>query len=227
MIMIQCLILEDERSAQEVLQSYIEKTPFLNCLGVYESGLDIPLEDLQKVDLLFLDIQLPEINGLSFLKTIQNPPKVIITTAFTNHAIEAFEEAVCDYLVKPFAYERFFKAVTRVRNELHTSMKQNKHVFVYADKATHKIEINTILFLKAEVDYVNIVTKENQILVSDSLRNWKEKLEAYPFMQVHRSYIINLNEVVKIAGNQIYLNDEMIPIGKTYKESFLKKIQES
>ena len=101
--MIQCLILEDELSAVEVIEAYIAKTPFLNYLGAYESGLDIPPEQLKKADVLFLDIQLPELNGLSFLKTLQNPPLVIVTTAYPNFAIEAFEEAVTDYLVKPFS----------------------------------------------------------------------------------------------------------------------------
>ncbi len=222
--MIRCLLLEDELSAQEILQSYVDKTPFINCIGIYESGLDIPLEKLQEVDVLFLDIQLPELNGLSFLKTLRNPPKVIVTSAYSNYAIEAFEEAVFDYLVKPFSYERFFKAITRVRNELSTHEKvKSKHLFVYADKTTYKIIIDDILYLKAEVDYVNMITKETQILISDSLRNWKEKLKEYSFLQVHRSYMINLNEITKVVGNQVYIGNKGIPIGKKYKETFLSK----
>ncbi|MDY7396996.1 response regulator [Aureibaculum sp. 2210JD6-5] len=135
--MIQCLILEDENAAQEIVQSYIDKTPFLSSLGVYESGLDIPLDILEHADVLFLDIQLPEINGLSFLKTIKNPPKVIVTTAYSNNAIEAFEEAVIDYLVKPFSYSRFFKAVSRVR-DLHIEKQNSEQLFLYADKTIYK-----------------------------------------------------------------------------------------
>ncbi|MTI32939.1 LytR/AlgR family response regulator transcription factor [Xanthovirga aplysinae] len=116
--MIKCLVLEDEKAAQDVLKNYIEKTPFMSCVGIYETGLDIPQKHLQQTDVLFLDIQLPELNGLSFLKTLEYPPKVIITTAYPDYAIEAYEEAVVDYLVKPYSYERFFKAVSRVRNQL-------------------------------------------------------------------------------------------------------------
>ncbi len=223
--MIHCLILEDEQSAQEVLLSYIEKTPFIDCLGVYESGLDIPPEQLQQADLLFLDIQLPELSGLSFLKTLTNPPKVIVTTAYTDHAIEAFEEAVIDYLVKPFSYERFFKAITRIRNLFLEQRKEKKeHLFLYADKTIYKVNSKDILYLKAEVDYVKVVTIDTEILILDSLRNWNEKLQGLPFIQVHRSYIINIHKISKVYGNQVFINDKPIPIGKTYKEPFLKKI---
>ncbi len=223
--MIHCLILEDEQSAREVLQGYIDKTPFVNCIGMYESGLDIPLEKLKRADVLFLDIQLPELNGLSFLKTVTYPPKVIITTAYSNHAIEAFEEAVLDYLVKPFSYERFFKAVTRARNLFLVQQKEKiEQLFLYADKTIYKVEINDILYLKAEVDYVNVITKDREILILDSLRNWKDKLANFSFIQVHRSYIININKIEKIYGSQVFINDKSIPIGKTYKELFLKRL---
>ncbi len=224
--MIQCLVLEDEQSAQEVLQNYIDKTPFISCLGIYESGLDIPPEQLQQVDVLFLDIQLPELSGLSFLKTVTDPPKVIVTTAYTEHAIEAFEEAVIDYLVKPFSYERFFKAVTRVRNLFPEQQKeQKKHLFLYADKTIYKVTVDDILYLKAEVDYVKVVTVDTQILILDSLRNWSEKLQESSFVQIHRSYIINTNKISKVYGNQVYIGTKVLPIGKTHKELFLKIIK--
>jgi DNA-binding LytR/AlgR family response regulator len=220
-----CLILEDEQSAREVLQSYIDKTPFVHCTGTYESGLDIPPEELKRADVLFLDIQLPELNGLSFLKTVTNPPKVIVTTAYSNYAVEAFEEAVLDYLVKPFSYERFFKAITRARNQFLTQQKEaNKQLFLYADKTIYKVEIDEISYLKAEVDYVNVITKDREILISDSLRNWKEKLQDFSFVQVHRSYIINIDKITRVYGNQVFINDQSIPIGKTYKEDFLQRL---
>ncbi len=224
--MIHCIILEDEKPAQEVLQNYINKTPFLDCIGIYESGLDISQEKLQQATIIFLDIQLPELNGLSYLKTIINPPKIIVTTAYQNYAIAAFEEAVVDYLLKPFSFERFFKAVNRVRNNLIFQKKQiDKNLFLYADKTLYNINIDDILFLKAEVDYVKVVTSEKKFLISDSLRNWNEKLQNFRFMQIHRSYIINIDKITKIYGNQVFIGNKVIPIGKTYKELFLKKIK--
>ncbi|WP_271783043.1 LytR/AlgR family response regulator transcription factor [Aquimarina algiphila] len=223
--MIHCLIIEDEHGAQEVLQNYIEKTPFVNCLGVYESGLDVPLQELDETDFLFLDIQLPELNGLSFLRTLSNPPKVIITTAYPDYAVEAFEEAVVDYLVKPFSYERFFKAVNRLQDIKALDNNENtKQLFIYADKAIYKVNIDDILFLKAEVDYVKVVTKDKSILILDSLRNWEEKLHNSNFVRIHRSYIINLDKIEKVLGNQVFIQDTVMPIGKTYKNDFLKRI---
>lgn len=224
--MISCLILEDEQPAQEVLQNYIDKTPFIDCLGIYENGLDIPQEKLLKSNLLFLDIELPELNGLSYLRTIENPPKVIITTAYSDYAVDAFEQNVIDYLVKPFSYERFFKAVSRVRNNIiFHQKKENKNLFLYADKTLYKVNIDDVLYLKAEVDYVNIITETKDVLILDSLRNWKEKLQGFPFIQIHKSYIINIDKISKIYGNQVYIGNKVLPIGKTYKEVFLKAIK--
>ncbi|WP_340200677.1 LytR/AlgR family response regulator transcription factor [Ascidiimonas sp. W6] len=224
--MIQCLILEDEPSAVEILETYIKKTPFLHCLGVYESGLDVPTQQLQEANILFLDIQLPELNGLSFLKTLQNPPMVIVTTAYPNYAIEAFEEAVTDYLVKPFSYERFYKSLSRVRSLLRVQQKDTKNkIFLYADKTIYKTYIEDILFLKAEVDYVNVVSAEREVLVLDSLHNWSEKLSQFNFRRAHRSYIINLNQIEKISGNQVFVKGNTLPIGRTYKQDFLEALQ--
>lgn len=224
--MIQCLILEDESSAVEILQSYVDKTPFIDCIGTYETGLDIPLDHLKQADLLFLDIQLPDLNGLSFLKTLTDPPKVIVTSAYPNYAIEAFEVAVLDYLVKPFSYERFFKAVIRVREQVLPEQKnKDKQLFLYADKTIYKINTEDIIFLKAEVDYVQVVMKEQQILILDSLHHWEEKLSEYNFIRAHRSYIVNLNRVEKITGNQIFIENKIVPIGRTYKENFINMLK--
>ncbi|WP_422862016.1 LytR/AlgR family response regulator transcription factor [Flagellimonas sp. W118] len=218
-----CIILEDEKAAQEILEGYLEKTPFLIHLGTYESGLDIPLEEMQSADVLFLDVQLPELNGLQFLKTIANPPKIILTTAFTEYAVEAFEESVVDYLVKPFSYERFFKAITRVHSLLPTQ--DNKQLFLYSDKTIYSILAHDILYIKAEVDYVKIVTNKKEFLVLDSLRNWNEKLQGLRFVQVHRSYLINLNHISKVYGNQVFIKTAAIPLGKTFKENFIRKLK--
>ncbi|AWX45836.1 Sensory transduction protein LytT [Flagellimonas maritima] len=226
--MIQCVILEDEPSAVEILEAFIAKTPFLHCLGVYESGLDVPPKQLQEADILFLDIQLPELNGLSFLKTLQNPPMVIVTTAYPNYAIEAFEEAVTDYLVKPFSYERFYKSLARARSLLEQHKKDKKNqVFLYADKTIYKTAIEDILYLKAEIDYVNVVTQEREVLVLDSLNNWVEKLNPFSFRRIHRSYMVNLDQIEKVFGNQVFVKGNTLPIGRTYKQDFLEALQKT
>lgn len=223
--MIHSLIIEDEKAAQEILMDFIDKTPFLQCIGLYESGIDIPHALLNKADVLFLDIELPELNGLSYLKSLDTPPKVIITTAYSDYAVDAFEENVLDYLVKPFSYERFFKAITRVKDQIVKDKKEiQKYFFVYADKTHHKVFLDDILYLKAEIDYVMVTTQNNSLLVLDSLRNWEEKLSEYNFLRIHRSYIINIDKVEKVSGNQVFIKNETIPVGQSYKELFFKTL---
>ena len=221
--MLNCLILEDEQDAQELLKSYIEKVSSLHILGIFESGLDVPIDLLANTDLLFLDIQLPELNGIQYLKSIEIPPKVIITSAYQNFAIEAFDLAVTDYLLKPYSFERFYKSINRVFENQATPSKNKDTFFVYADKTTHKIKSSDILYIKAEVDYVKIKTVKQEVLILDSLKNWNEKLKGQHFAQVHRSYIVNMEKVESISGNQLCIQDaEYLPISSTFKESVLK-----
>ena len=216
--MLKCIIIEDEKNAQSILVHYIEKTSFITCVGIYESGLDIPQKILQTVDFMFLDMELPELNGLAFLKTLVNPPKVIITTAYPDFAIEAFEHAAIDYMVKPFSYVRFLTAVNRIRTTK-LYLDDPEYILIYADKITHKIKLNDILYIKSELDYVAIVTTEEKILTLGSLSNWLQKLDTSIFIQIHRSYIINTNRLKKIKPNAVLIEAIEIPIGSTYKET--------
>lgn len=219
--MINCIVLEDEKNAQKVLEYYISKTKFIHCLGFFESGLDIPISLIKKVDVIFLDIELPELNGLDFLKTIENPPKVIVTTAYPNFAVDAFELAVLDYLIKPFSYERFVKGINRVREQL--SKVSDEFIFVYADKTIHKLKVENILYIKSELDYVSVVTEKEQLLLLDSLNNWEEKMKSYDFLRVHRSYIVNTKRIHKIRASKVMINAIEIPIGVTYKAKLTEK----
>ncbi len=225
--MIKCLVIEDEPTAQNILTSYIDRTPFAVLKASYESGLEVPPADFDEVDLLFLDIELPALNGLSYLKSIRQAPKVIITTAYPNYAVDAFELEVLDYLLKPFSYERFFKALTRVRHQLHLERggADVEELFLYADKSFHRVAIQDILYLKAEVDYVKVVLHNRSILILDSLRNWEEKLKSSGFLRIHRSFIINPKRIDRVSGNQVYIQEQVIPIGKVYREEFFKRIE--
>jgi DNA-binding LytR/AlgR family response regulator len=225
--MIECIILEDEKPAQKILQGYIESTPFLSLLGTYESGIHIPNSLMQKADLLLLDVQLPKMSGLSYLKTLSHPPKVIVTTAYADYALLAFEEAVVDYLLKPFSYERFFKAIDRVRNTLNIKAQKNSDkIFVYSDKVFYNLNIIDILFVKAEADYVDIITESKNYLILDSLKNWNEKLKTHNFVQTHRSYIVNLDKINKICNKHIYFdNNQKSPIGSSFKKDLLLSIK--
>jgi DNA-binding LytR/AlgR family response regulator len=219
--MINCIVLEDEKNAQKVLEHYIDQTKFTHCLGFFESGLDIPISLIKKADVLFLDIELPELNGLDFLKTIENPPKVIVTTAYPNFAVDAFELAVLDYLVKPFSYERFIKGINRVREQLTET--NDESIFVYADKTMHKLKVEEILYIKSELDYVSIVTEKEQLLFLDSLNNWEKKMKPYDFIRIHRSYIVNSKRIHKVSASKVTVNTIEIPVGITYKAKLAEK----
>lgn len=222
-----CIILEDEKPAQAILNNYIKKTPFLNLMGIYESGVDIAHEHMQKADLLFLDIQLPGINGLKYLQSLAHAPHVIVTTAFSHYAIDAFDAAVVDYLVKPFSYERFLTAVNRVRTLLPPSQSINADkIFIYTDKTFYNIAIKDIICIKSEGDYINVITDDETYLVLDSLKNWKEKLTGHQFIQCHRSYIVNLNKIEKCTNEKIHLhNSKIIPVSQTYKSQLIDSIK--
>ncbi|WP_338409594.1 LytTR family DNA-binding domain-containing protein [uncultured Flavobacterium sp.] len=221
-----CIIIEDEAPAQQLLLKYINETAGIECIGVFESISELPLRVLSEIDFIFLDIQLPGVNGIDFLKNLEIKVKVIITTAYRDYAIDAFEEAVEDYLIKPFSYQRFFKAVMRVqKNTFKKIEEKNKELFVYADKTFYKIMKNDILYIKSEVDYVQIICLGTKLLVQDSLNNWEQKLNKDNFIRIHRSYLINFSKINKVEANMVYINEARLPVGKTYKEKFLELIK--
>lgn len=219
--MLKCIILEDEQAAQDLLSGYIEKVSFLDCIGVFESGMDLSPELVAAADLIFLDIQLPGLDGLSYVKSLDNPPHIIVTSAYTEHALEAFEIAVTDYLLKPFSFKRFLKAVNRVKaNETKLPPTDQVH-FIYADKTTYKVKSSEILFVKAEVDYVKVVTDKQEILVLDSLRNWTQKLNKQGFIQIHRSYLVRLEAVLSVSASEVMLASHQLPVGASFKKALL------
>ncbi len=214
-----CIIIEDELPAQKVLENHISKTNFLSCLGVFDSPVMVQLEILNQCDLVFLDIEMPEISGLDFLKANRIKAKVIITTAYPDYAIDAFEEHVFDYLLKPISYPRFLKGVTRVKEAFEKNSNKNE-IFIYTDKTYHRITIEDIDLIEAQIDYIKIYYKGNKYLLQDSLSNWEEAYKSCSLIRVHRSFIINLKKIDKIQNNLIFINEMPIPIGNTYKDYF-------
>ena len=234
-----CIIIEDEIPAQEILINYISKVPDLKLLGIFNSALKASnILQINTVDLVFLDINLPTISGINYLKTIKNPPKIIITTAYTNYAVESFEyDIIIDYLVKPFGFERFLKSINKVEAKQqntvptmqHQSIKEvtknNESIFINVDKVLHKINVNTILYVQSDRNYVTVVTKALSLSFIDSLKNWVGYLKQDCFIQIHRSFIININYIEKLTGNLAYINQQKIPVGKIYKVELFKKIK--
>lgn len=228
-----CIIIEDELPAQRVLHNYIAKLIDFTIVGSYQSALEANTILLtQPIDVLFLDINLSDISGIQYVKTLANPPKIIITTAYQEHAVESFElETICDYLVKPFSFERFLKAVNKIKRDQHKAThnnfpkEQDEVVFLNIDKTLHKIAINDILYIASDKNYISIKTLQARYTYIDSLKNWNAKLPETQFVQVHKSYIVNCQCVEKISGNVVVINKEKIPLGRLYKASFLKKLK--
>jgi DNA-binding LytR/AlgR family response regulator len=218
-----CLIIEDQLPAQRILQTYMESIPELKLIKACSNALEATRYlQQERIDLIFLDINLPKISGISFLKNLSNPPKVIITTAYSEYALEGFELDVTDYLLKPFAFERFHKAVLKVLDQ-QPEPQQTGYVFIKSDKEFYKVEVAQMLFLKSDDNYVKIITSERQYMQSGSLQGWADQLPDN-FIRVHKSYMINLSKVDKVAGNRVYLADHEIPIGRAYREALVKRI---
>lgn len=230
---LQCIVVDDEPIARQILENYIETIPNLVVIASCKNALEA-LEVLheKQVDLLFLDINMPKFSGLSLLKTIQQKPSVIITTAYPEYAIEGFELAVTDYLLKPFSLERFLQAVLKVQHKepktetSNLAVNLNKvqtSVFVKSDKKIIKVNFDDILYIEAYGNYIKIFA-DKMILTPQTLSSFLEKLPD-SFIRVHKSFIINFNKLKLIDGNQVILeNNSKLPLGKLYRKSILDKV---
>ncbi|GGK59238.1 LytR/AlgR family response regulator transcription factor [Rufibacter glacialis] len=243
--MIRCICVDDEAYASNLLKAYIEKIPFLRFVGSTTS----PVEALGWVsegrcDLVFLDIQMPELTGLQFLKLAGHKCKVILTTAYPEYALEGYEHNVVDYLLKPIAFDRFLKAVQKAQAVLAPSLvamppaipliqplpaaAAQEYMFVKGESKNKFLRINyaDILFIEGLKNYVSLYLPQQRVVTYQTLRELEEQLPQPPFYRVHKSYIISIDKVRMVDGNTLYLQDKEIPIGETYREGFFKLIRE-
>lgn len=225
-----CIIIEDEIPAQKILNNFISKIPNLELVDTFKAAIEAnTFLNSNTVDVVFLDINLPDISGIDFIKTIKNPPAIIMTTAYPDYAVNSFElDTIVDYLVKPFSFDRFLKAVNKAKDRKERSnnitVEDEETIFLNVDKTLHKLVLNSILFIESDRNYITVVTESQRFSYIDSLKNWKEKLPSNQFIQVHKSYIINSKFVSKISGNVLFVKDNKIPIGRTYKQDLLVKL---
>jgi len=223
---IKCLIIDDEPVAQDILKHFITDDSRLELVSTCSNAFEAnDILQKEKVDLLFLDINMPKLSGLAFYKSLNHPPAVIFTTAYPEYALDGFEVEAVDYLLKPFTFERFFKAVSKVVNKIAETRENRDSILLNADKKIFKININDIYYLEAQGDYVNVCLKDKQLLVHNTLQNLKKQLPETRFERIHKSYIIALDKFDYIEGNMLVSNRKYLPIGNTYRESFLKKIK--
>lgn len=229
---LQCIIADDEPIARQILENYIGDTPHLELVATCKNAFEV-LEELQRqsVDILFLDINMPKLSGLSLLKTMQQKPNVIITTAYSEYAVEGFELAVTDYLLKPFSLERFLQAVMKVKSKTIEVVPSTKaaikpsddFIFIKSDKKIIKVNLDDISHVEAYGNYVKVHT-DKMILTPQSLTEFLSKLPD-SFLRIHKSFAINFDYLKLIDGNQIVLNNNVkLIIGKSYRKSVLERI---
>jgi len=232
--MIRCIIIEDQPPAKRVLQKFIGEMENIELKASFSDAL-MAMEFLkfEPIDLIFLDIHLPKISGIDFLKALPKQPHVILTTAFSEYALESYEYHVVDYLLKPFSFERFVMAVSKVpttktERKTESTTKENhavqEFIFVKSGYDHLKISIDDILMIQSQADYTEIFTSVKKHLTSYSLKHWIQTLPFDQFAQVHKSFIVNTRKIEKVSGNSIFFdNDMFIPIGRAYKEGFVER----
>lgn len=225
-----CIIIDDEKIARAALKKLCEKVDFLEPVAEFNNPLQaIDFLNTEEIDLVFLDIHMPDFSGFDFLNSVKNVPEVIITTSDDNFGVQAFEYDVSDYILKPVSTPRFIKAVNKVRDERMSAEKnepdsKERHIFINVNSRLVRLSYDDILFLEARGDYVQIQTPQKKHLVHATMKRFSEKLPSKRFVQVHRSYIVNINKIIDIEDNSILIAEEIIPISRSNKDDLLNRL---
>ncbi|QKG79867.1 LytR/AlgR family response regulator transcription factor [Tenuifilum thalassicum] len=228
--MIRCIAIDDEPLALKQIESYIDKTPFLEKIAVCDSALNaLTVLKEEDVDLMFVDINMPDLNGMDFVKTLENPPRIIFTTAYSEYAVEGFKVDALDYLLKPISYSDFLKSANKAKAYFEMTSKKEVKVtedsnflFIKSEYKHIRINFDDIKYIESKSEYVRIhLVSSKPIMSLISLKTLEEKLPGNKFMRIHRSYIVNLEKVTIIERNRIVFDgDTYIPIGEQYKNQF-------
>lgn len=228
---IRAIIVEDEPLAREGLKSYVREIDSLELCATCENALEAN-EALksEKIDLMFLDIQMPKITGIDFLKSLQSPPMVILTTAYPNYALQGFELDVVDYLVKPYPFDRFLKAVNKAKDlfQLRQNPKENptskEAIFIKVDNVLKRVVLNDIIFIEGMENYVALHTKEGRMITLMTMKSMEENLPAEKFLRVHKTYIISKNQVKGIEGNEIDMGKAKVPMSRNRRNEIIEEL---
>jgi len=223
---IKCIVVDDEPLAISLLENYVRKIPFLELVFSAENPI-LALDYIQnnEADLIFLDIQMPELTGINFMKIVGEKKKYILTTAYSEYALEGYEHNVIDYLLKPVSFERFYKSALKAQERFSSSESGESYFFVKSSGQQHRISFNDILYIESIKDYVNIRTSNEEYIVLDTLKSLENQLSER-FIRVHKSFIINLDKTKNIRSRRIILlSEQEIPIGESYRSNLLSKIK--
>ena len=235
--MIRCLVVDDEPLALDILEDYINKVPFLTLVKTTTSAIEgLSLVQSDAIDLVFLDVQMPELTGIQFLKIINGKCDVILTTAYSQYALDGYELDVVDYLLKPIAFDRFYKAAQKVLQNSgngHTAPQEHipavssrDFIFVKTEHKIQKIYLDDILYIEGLKDYISIFTKTERIITLQNMKKMEDSLPAKSFIRVHKSYIVAIGKIESIERSRIQIGEKIIPIGDTYREYFFKQIED-
>lgn len=241
--MIRCLVVDDEPLALHILEDYISKMPFLQLVKATTNPIEaLTMVQAAEADLVFLDVQMPELTGIQFLKIANGKAKVILTTAYPQYALEGYELDVVDYLLKPIAFDRFFKSVQKAQSIIQPVAAKPQQVLVQAEpvqqddfstdfifvKTEHKIQkvyLHDILFIEGLKDYISIFTSAERIITLQGMKKMEDALPEKHFVRVHKSYIVALNKIDSIERSRIQIGDKIIPVGDTYRDEFFRMIE--
>lgn len=229
---IKCLIVDDEPLAVGVIKGYVEQVPQLQLIDTCSNAMGaFEILNQQSIDLIFLDIEMPGINGISFIKSLSNPPAVILTTAFREYAFESYEIEVVDYLLKPISFDRFFKAINKHMNSKSgisevpdAPAKTGGSMYVYSNKKNLKVYFDDILFVESIKDYLTIHSSDGEIITKNTITNFEELLPT-AFLRVHRSFIVNVAKITAYTHQDIEIGEKEIPIGTSYKKVVLERLK--
>jgi DNA-binding LytR/AlgR family response regulator len=231
---INCIIVDDEPMARDVIRRYVETTPNLNLLGEFGNAFDALLFLKEHhVDLIFLDIKMPQLSGTEFVRSLPNVPKIVFTTAFKEYAHEGYELDVVDYLLKPIRFDRFLRAVNKAfpqKQETETQVSDNNkpaNSFIYLrfDRKMIKVLLNEITYIESDKDYVKVFTEKGSVITRQTIASIEAMLSQNHFMRIHRSYIISLNKIKSFTTESVEIGNKELPVGKLYRNSVLKLLK--
>jgi DNA-binding LytR/AlgR family response regulator len=221
---VNCLLIDDEELAIRLLRSYVEKVPYLNLVDTAVSGFEaVDILNSKEIDLVFVDIEMPELSGMEFIRSLDRRPAFIFVTAYREYAADAFEIDAVDYLVKPVSFERFLKAVNKYI-KIHPGKRETVtgQIQLRADRKTHQVKIDEIFYIEGLKDYVKIYFENREVLIiKETLSGLQKKLRPFAFIRCHKSYLVPISKIKAFNSEGIELGDKIIPIGRTYKENVL------
>jgi len=228
-IELKCLIVDDEVLAQDVIEKYISTIPTLKLVGKCDNAVEaISFLHNNSVDLLFLDLNMPELSGIDMLKTLSHPPNVILTTAYSEYALESYEYGVIDYLLKPIKLERFIKAVNKVVELISKDKVNGKPdelpIYIKEDQTTYSVLPTSIMYVEAYGNYLKIHTIEKTFVTRDTMQHMENQLPENVFCRSHKSFIVNKLKITKVVGNMVFINNVELPIGTTYKMDLMRSM---